>query len=462
MAPGAFGSLVTIPMVFVSNGTGLMLKNRVPAPGSNPMVGTFVWSNGVQNGSSFTPIGNTTLYVTATDTNGCVSTDTINILIHPSDSSITVSGSLAFCSGNSVTLTAASGQSYLWSNGDTTQSITINQSGSYYALVTTANGCIDTSSTRTTTVYPVADTTVTVTGSLSFCSGSSVTLTAANGQSYLWNTGDTTQSITSNQSGSYYAVVTNADGCSDTTATYTTTLFADPINTVTASNTTLCVNDSALLSAYPGYAYLWNTNDTTQSIKVHTSGNYFVSLTSSDGCSAISDTVIISVVPDATEIFGNDLVQPNSAQVYATQQNPGNTYSWVVTGGALVSGQNTNAISVLWGAAGNGQISVQENSGLCTYSDTLEVTISGIGVGESVLPESLIYPNPNNGLFTLEVAEALVGSEYELTDGLGRLIEKGKIESTSQDFDLLRKPKGVYRLSIKSTNGIKTMAVVVQ
>ncbi|MDA0363949.1 MAG: T9SS type A sorting domain-containing protein, partial [Bacteroidetes bacterium] len=270
------------------------------------------------------------------------------------------------------------------------------------------------------------------------------------------------QSITSSQSGTYYAVVTNADGCSDTTATYTTTLFADPINTVTASKTTLCVNDSALLSAYAGYSYLWNTNDTTQSITVHTSGNYFVSLTSSDGCSAISDTVIISVVPDATEIFGNDLVQPNSAQVYATQQNPGNTYSWVVTGGALVSGQNTNAISVLWGAAGNGQISVQENSGLCTYSDTLEVTISGIGVGESVLPESLIYPNPSNGLFTLEVAESLIGSEYELTDGLGRLIEKGKIESTSQDFDLLSKPKGVYRLSIKSTNGIKTMAVVVQ
>ena len=71
-------------------------------------------------------------------------------------------------------------------------------------------------------------------------------------------------------------------------------------------------------------------------------------------------------------------------------------------------------------------------------------------------------PNPNDGYFTLEVDASIVGSEYELTDELGRSIEKGKIESTSQDFDLYGKPKGVYRLSIKSTNGIKTMAVVVQ
>ena len=90
-------------------------------------------------------------------------------------------------------------------------------------------------------------------------------------------------------------------------------------------------------------------------------------------------------------------------------------------------------------------------------------TVQNISVSiKSRALKEYIFPNPNDGYFTLELDASIVGSDYELTDELGRLMEKGKIKTASQYFDLSGKPKGVYRLSIKSTNGIKTMAVVVQ
>jgi hypothetical protein len=52
------------------------------------------------------------------------------------------------CSGGSVTLTASSGNSYLWSNGATTQAVSVStSSGAYSVVVTYANGCTSTSST---------------------------------------------------------------------------------------------------------------------------------------------------------------------------------------------------------------------------------------------------------------------------------------------------------------------------
>jgi hypothetical protein len=58
--------------------------------------------------------------------------------------SISPSGSVALCSGSTQQLTATAGASYLWSQGSTTQSITVNAAGSYSVTVTDANGCSST------------------------------------------------------------------------------------------------------------------------------------------------------------------------------------------------------------------------------------------------------------------------------------------------------------------------------
>lgn len=146
----------------------------------------------------------------------------------------------------------------------------------------------------------------------------------------------------------------------------------------------------------------------------------------------------------------------NSGGLWQNLQNIG-PYSGVLTSAMIISGIDSTF-------DGNQYRCILTGSGFIDTSNVLTLhTVQNISVSEkSRAPKEFIFPNPNDGYFTLEVDSSIVGSEYELTDELGRSIEKGKIESTSQDFDLYGKPKGVYRLSIKSTNGIKTMAVVVQ
>ncbi|MEZ5069060.1 MAG: hypothetical protein R2847_11510 [Bacteroidia bacterium] len=108
---------------------------------------------------------------------------------------ITANGPTSFCPGGSVTLTASTGSSYLWSNGKTTKSITVTTAGSY--SVTVSNGsCSATSAPTVVTVTNNPTATITANGPTSFCPGGSVTLTASTGSSYLWSNGKTTKSIT--------------------------------------------------------------------------------------------------------------------------------------------------------------------------------------------------------------------------------------------------------------------------
>ena len=146
----------------------------------------------------------------------------------------------------------------------------------------------------------------------------------------------------------------------------------------------------------------------------------------------------------------------DSGGLWQNLQNNG-SYSGVFTSAVFISGIDSTF-------DGNQYRCILSGSGFIDTSNVLTIhTVQNISVSEtSPALKQYILPNPNNGHFMLELDTLFIGSNYELTDELGRLIEKGKIESTSQDFDLLSKPKGVYRLSIKSTNGIKTRAVVVQ
>ena len=126
----------------------------------------------------------------------------------------TIIGSNYFCDENDATLSvtnATGAVNYLWSNGATTSSITVDQPGSYFVKVTFANG-----TSIISAPFVVADflTSAGITGATSFCSGSTNTLTATGGSSYLWNTGATTASINVTTPGTYSVTISNSNGCS--------------------------------------------------------------------------------------------------------------------------------------------------------------------------------------------------------------------------------------------------------
>jgi hypothetical protein len=212
-------SINTIPTVTVSASAGTICDGEstiLTASGAN----SYTWSNGVTGASITVSPSTTTIFTaTGTDSNSCTSSGGTTITVNALPS-VSISGTLTYCSGASTTLDAGSFVSYLWSNGETTQTISAT-AGNYTVTVTDSNGCSNTSAQ--VAVSELALPTVAISGTLSYCAGSNTTLTATAGlNTYLWSSGETTQSITAT-AGSYTVTGTDANGCSNTSSSVTVT-----------------------------------------------------------------------------------------------------------------------------------------------------------------------------------------------------------------------------------------------
>ena len=332
----------------------------------------YAWSNGATT-QSITVNAPGSYTVTVTNANGCSATSAAtNVTVNPLPATpvITGSGATTFCEGGSVTLTAPAADSYSWSNGATTQSITVNASGSYSVTVTNANGCSATSvATNVTVNAQPATPVITASGATTFCEGGSVTLTAAAASSYAWSNGATTQSITVSASGAYTVTVTNANGCSATSAATTITVNAQPAAPViTASGaTTFCEGGSVTLTAPAASSYAWSNGATTQSITVSASGAYTVTVTNANGCSATSGATTVTVnAPPATPVITASGPTALCPGAFVTLTAPaGFVYAWS-------NGATTQSIAV--STAGSYSVTVTNTNGCSTVSAPVAVT----------------------------------------------------------------------------------------
>ncbi len=190
--------------------------------------------------------------VTVTNAGGCSGTSsatTVSIsAVTPA--TISASGPVDLCQGNTVTLTASAGNAFVWSNGASSQSITVGTAGNYSVTVYNASGCSSTSAPTSVTIKSgsIPTAAISVGGSTSFCAGGNVAITATeSGNSYLWSNGATTQTATFNQSGTYTVTVTNAQGCFK--VSQPTTVTVKPVPTVAASADVTTCSSAAQLNA---------------------------------------------------------------------------------------------------------------------------------------------------------------------------------------------------------------------
>jgi len=161
--------------------------------------------------------------VTVTDANSCSSTSTATVVNVSASPAPTVNASAtAACSGETVTLTASTADSYTWSNGATTQAIQVTATGNFTVTTTNSNACNGVGASAPTTV--TFTTTPTAAGSFS-TSGNLVTFTntSTGATSYSWDFGDFSNSSASAPvhayaaNGSYTVVLTAINGnCTDT------------------------------------------------------------------------------------------------------------------------------------------------------------------------------------------------------------------------------------------------------
>ena len=364
------GSFITVGLFATGGGTGAH----------------FHWSTGAATpGISVTQSGVYT--VTITNAEGCSADASVTININPyPTATITAGGPLDICpNGGSVVLTANAADSYLWSTGETTRSITVAQPGSYNVRVTTG-GC---SATSNDTVVTLRSPGV-ITGGRTFCPDGSVTLTAPAGASYAWTTGANTQSITVSTAGDYSVTVTDATGCAMTPPSATVTASSLAVS-VTATATTICEGQTSTLTANPTggtgtYSYQWFngmgpiSGATSQSYAVTVFQGYYVVVTDAGGCgvSTVNQPVIVNVnaSPHAyINVQQNSFCSGTAYTVYAAGTTSPITATWTVTNGTLQSTSGNSAVIVA-GASGSVTIGLTAtNSNGCSSSSTQSVPI---------------------------------------------------------------------------------------
>jgi hypothetical protein len=87
---------------------------------------------------------------------------------------------------------------------------------------------------------------------------------------------------------------------------------------------------------------------------------------------------------EAQPIIGNPNITPFATVTYAVNPISGNTYNWSVSNGAIVSGQGTSVIQVLWGQNGPYQVSLTESNGTCSDISTLLVVNSDCNLSAAI------------------------------------------------------------------------------
>lgn len=260
---------------------------------------TYNWSTGATTRTINVSVENN--YSVTVTQSGCSNSASIFVPVINPSTTISANGPTTFCTGSSVILDAKSGfNSYLWSNGATTQTVTIFDT-EVLTVETTLSGCTSTSAPVSVVVSTSLSPQITATPSLLLCPGGTITLDAGIGfDSYLWSTGETTQVITGSTTGNFEVEV-SLSGCNG---------FADvdvlPNNTpllvdVIPNDTSACDGEIITLTATGASGnYLWNTNETTASIDVADGGDYYV-VVENNGCVGTDTTTLVfNAIPSAT------------------------------------------------------------------------------------------------------------------------------------------------------------------
>jgi gliding motility-associated-like protein len=269
-------------------------------------------------------VNQTGVYTTnLTSVFGCDSLITTNLIVNPLPTVAILNNTgtnTLTCSVPSISLTATGGGTYNWSNGlGSSPSVTITSPGTYTVTVTLPSGC---SVSQTITILQdINSPSLLLSSSESSneltCDVTAILITANGVGNILWSNGlGSSNNITVTTSGVYSATITSTNGCVAQGSITITQDVAPPIvaiSSLTGTNTLTCDITNITLSASGIGTYLWTPNGNVNStIGVNTPGEYSVTVTGPNGCSA-SDTYtvlqnIIPPVADLTNITGDSIL----------------------------------------------------------------------------------------------------------------------------------------------------------
>lgn len=297
----------------------------------------------------------------------CVSSAQITITQSLSDIPISLGNDTSICSNETVLLAPdRTGDSYLWSTGETTREITFSPSHEIGVnavwVIVTDNNCqgVDTVNVNARTAP-----TITFPSDTSVCNVGNLTLDATHtSATYLWSDGSANPTLDVSTDGQYWVTVMS-NGCSD--ADTVDVSFVDPPAVDLGPDLSICVGESVDFDAgNPRFTPTWSTGESSQGITFDATvaGDFEIWVKLENGTCDDADTISIHV-KDAPEVtLGSDLIGCTGDTFTLDAENIGASYLW--------SDGSTNATLT---TSESGQYWVEVDNGTCTDADTVEVTI---------------------------------------------------------------------------------------
>ncbi len=443
---------------------------------------TYQWQNdgagipGATN-STYSATVNGDYTVVVSNVAGCSATsDTaITIDVHPAPINIlTVSGPTNICTGASITMTAdtASGLSYQWLvggvaiSGATSVSYTTTTPGNYQVRETNGYPCTSTSATAAVTNIALPSAAITATGSLAFCTGSSVTMNGPAGAvSYQWYDngvmipGAIASSYTTYATGNFAVQVVASTGCQNTTSP---TVLAQEVSVPVItpfSPTTFCWGSTALLgvsvSSTAGVTYQWQLNGAnipggTNSLYVAgASGDYSCIINIAGSCTSAATATTLTELPLPDPIISYDGNTMSTGNYYRN-------YKWYLDYAPLTIFSS----SFVPDATGSYTVKVTDSNGCQSVSSAMVLTTLGstrsLGVNSAVISPVSIFPNPAQN--TIHIS-----AQYPVKAIITAMDGRKVLEQTdATDMNITSLSSGVYMITLydKANNKVKEEKLV--
>jgi len=349
------------------------------------------WSNGDATASTnVCPITTTTYTITVTDANGCTDSDELIVTVWPLPTA-DAGPDVSICLNDCTSLTATGGVGYIWNTGDATATINACPviTTTYTITVTDGNGCTD-SDEVIVTVWPLP--TADAGADVSICVGDCTLLNASGGISYLWSTGDVTQSLNvcPTDTTVYTVTVTDANGCTDSDD-ITVTVWPLPIANAgpdqTISNGVSTTLTGTASGGSGSYTYRWEpaselvdpTVEDPATIILCADTNFILIVTDAiTGCVSLPDTMRVTIkggpLTTCPEPTPDTICEGEMVQLHAATSGGSGVYThlwWSKPPGFTSTAQDTSDYPVVstW-------YYVTADDGFLTFTDSVFIPVT--------------------------------------------------------------------------------------
>lgn len=281
----------------------------------------YLWNTGATSRTIITnSSGSYTVRVIA---NGCTSeaSEPHVLTVVPPIPKPAISGNHIICAGAGAYLSGPEGYKYIWSNGDTTRSITLYMVQTV-SLRVILNGCTSEVSNPVTIVINTIPK-PSISGNPIICAGQGTVLTGPSGYRYLWSTGETTRSIVVTSPATITLMVMFVACTSQVSDAVVTTVVAKP-RISSPGQRQICSGSATLISTSDGQPAMWNTGAFASQISASTTGYYYT--IAAAGCHSDSVLLTVQSIPQPTiGVIGNsNICTGEPVKLFAVPHNNSN------------------------------------------------------------------------------------------------------------------------------------------